>query len=296
MTHITKCINGKTKIFGLLGNPVEHTQSPFIHQLFYEATEFNGTYNPFFVPIGQLEQAILGMCGLSISGLNVTIPYKVDVMEYLDHVDPIAKAIGAVNTIVPVHGKLVGYNTDWIGLKMACDYYDIPIKGQECVIIGAGGAARGAVATCLEGQATSVTIINRTREKADRIKNDLQNMNMNIPIYVGGLDDLHLVKPNSVAIQTTSVGMHPHEDTSPIFNEEFFQKVDFIVDIIYNPKETVFMTQGREHQAKVLNGLSMLFFQALKAFEYWTDITLTASQIEWCLNQLEMTVYNNTKN
>lgn len=289
-----RIIDGKTNIFGLLGNPVEHTQSPFIHQLFYEVTGYNGTYNPFFVPKGRLCQAVESMRSLSLSGLNVTIPYKVDVMEFLDEIDPLAKAIGAVNTIVPQNGRLIGYNTDWLGLKMACAYYDIPIKGRPCVVIGAGGAARGAVAMCLKEGAGSITILNRTVEKAHEIRSVLQEINRQIPIYVGDLDAINLVADHAIAIQTTSVGMHPYEEASPISSEVFFQKVDFMVDIIYNPKETVFMTKGRKHKAKVLNGLSMLFFQALKAFEYWTDTTLTASQIEWCLHHLETTVYNNT--
>lgn len=296
MTHHQRNIDGKTKVFGLLGNPVEHTLSPFLHELFYEAAGYNGTYNPFFVPKGCLRQAVESVRGLSLAGLNVTIPYKVEVMEFLDTIDPVAAAIGAVNTIVPKNGQLVGYNTDWIGLKMACAYYNIPIRNRDCVIIGAGGAARGAVAMCLKEEAHSITILNRTVENAVQIKNSLQDMDKNIPIYVGNLDAINLIKDASVAIQTTSVGMHPYEALSPITREDFFQKVDFMVDIIYNPKETVFMTKGKKHQATVLNGLSMLFFQALKAFEYWTDITLTASQIEWCLHRLETTVYNNTNN
>ena len=288
-------VDGHTKIFGLLGNPIEHTQSPFIHDLFYKATKFNGIYNPFFVPKGYLEQAIIGMRGLSLAGLNVTIPYKVDVMKYLDHIDPMASAIGAVNTIVSQGGQLIGYNTDWIGLKMACAYYQIPINNRNCVILGAGGAARGAVAMCLKEEAASIVILNRTPEKALQIKKELELINSDIPINVGTLNDLSLIKEGATVIQTTSVGMHPYTKLSPISAEEFFQKVDFIVDIIYNPKETVFMTKGKEHQVKVLNGLSMLFFQALKAFEYWTDITLTSSQVEWCLQQLETMVYNKQK-
>ncbi len=289
-------INGKTHVFGVIGNPIEHTQSPLIHQLFYEVTQYNGTYNPFYVQEGMLHKSIEGMKGLSIKGLNVTIPYKIDVMEWLDDIDPTAQIIGAVNTIVPCKDKLIGYNTDWIGLKMACSYHKIPLQGRDCVIIGSGGAARSAVVMCLEENVGSITLLNRTCEKADQLKREMQALKKDIPMYSGTLDQVDLVKSHSIAIQTTSVGMYPQENISPIIDEDFFQKVDFIVDIIYNPKETLFMKKGKEYHIKAVNGLSMLFFQALKAFEYWTDITLTTSQINRCLQRLETIIYHQTKN
>ncbi len=285
-------VNGKTKVFGLLGNPIEHTSSPFIHQLFYDELGYNGIYNPFFVPEGELENAILGMKGLSIKGLNVTVPYKVEVMEFLDRVDAMAMHIGACNTIVREGEDFVGYNTDWIGLKMACDHESIPIEGKDVVIIGAGGSARAIAFMCQRESANSITILNRTVEKAEAIAAKVKAVNQDVEIRTGGLDELDLVLEGSVAIQTTSLGMHPKVDRCPIEDDEFYSKVDFIVDIIYNPKETLFMKKGSRHGAKTMNGLGMLYFQAVKAFELWTGLKLDKGQLQRGLTKLRQYVYN----
>ncbi len=296
-------INGKTKVFGLFGNPVEHTISPYIHQLIYEELAYDGTYNPFYVRPGKLKNAVDGIRGLNLKGVNITVPYKVEVMAYLDEVDDLAKGIGAVNTVVPIQLDdhtdyiLKGYNTDWLGLAMACDYDGIPIEGKDVVIIGAGGSARAVAFMCANRRASSILILNRTIEKAVEIKDSLERgmdelgSLKDLPIHVAGLGDLDLVKEDVVVFQTTSLGMYPKVDKTPIDDEDFFDKVDFIVDIIYNPKETIFMQMGKNHGAKVANGLGMLFFQAVKAFELWTNMTLDDDQLKNVFGKLEKFVY-----
>jgi len=289
-------INGKTKVYGLLANPVEHTISPFIHELFYEECNHNGTYNPYLVASGKLEDAIKGMKALSIEGLNVTVPYKVDVMEYLDEIDDMAAFIGACNTIVRelnADGReiLKGYNTDWIGLKMACDHENIPVKGRDVVIVGGGGSARAVAFMCQKEGAKSLLLLNRTESKAGLIAKQVQKVNAEISIKTGSLEDLHLISKGSVAFQTTSLGMHPNVDKSPIENDEFFSNVDFIVDIIYNPKETFFMKKGKDFGVTTMNGLGMLFFQAVKAFELWSGIVMTKEQLDSAFEKLDNYVY-----
>jgi len=301
-------INGKTQVFGLLGNPIEHTLSPFIHQLLYDEMEFNGTYNPFFVPEGQLEWAVKGMKGLSIKGLNVTIPYKIDVMQYLDKIDSMAEAIGACNTIVIQEEKLVGYNTDWLGLKKSCEYEGIFFKDKNCVILGAGGSARAVAMMCLYSGAKSITILNRTIDKADQIRTYIERYkstlnNVICPIITGEIAQTELIPPQSILFQTTSVGMHPHIDVCPIDfsvssemttkeqEKLFFLNIDVLVDIIYNPKQTQFMKLAEEHGVKTCNGLGMLFFQAVSAFELWTGLVLSEEQIKRAKQSLEVHVY-----
>ena len=298
-------INGKTKVFGLFGNPIEHTISPYIHQLLYNETGYNGTYNPFFVPTGMLEEAVKGMKGMNIKGVNVTVPYKVSVMDYLDEVDDMAANIGAVNTIVPEYNedknkyRLKGYNTDWIGLSMQCDYDGIPIKNRDIVIVGAGGSERSVAFMCIRNKAKSITLMNRTLEKAeilrDHVKQVAEKDSSNssvVAIEATELIDSSYIKEGSIVFQTTSAGMYPNVDLIPIESESFFNKVDFIVDIIYNPKETAFMRLGKSYGAKVANGLGMLFFQAVKAFELWTEIKLEKDQLERVLGELEQFIYD----
>lgn len=305
-------INGKTKVFGLLGNPIEHTLSPYIHRLLYEETKYNGTYNPFFVPEGQLEAAVKSMRALSIQGLNVTVPYKIEVMEYLDDIDPIARSIGACNTLVLKNNQLVGYNTDWLGLKKSCDFEGIVMAEKNCVILGAGGSARAVAMMCYHSKAASITIINRTQEKADQICSYIEQFASELgahqcEIMSDSLDNFNHIRPNSIVFQTTSVGMHPNIQDSPLLikqtdikdelykNESkidtFFSNVDYLVDIIYNPKETFFMRQGKERGVKTINGLGMLFFQAVSAFELWTGNILSKEQTQRAMGKLEIHVY-----
>lgn len=299
-------INGKTSVFGLLGNPVEHTLSPFIHNLLYEETQYNGTYNPFFVPTGQLEYAVKAIKGLSLKGLNVTVPYKIDVMSYLDYIDPVAKRIGACNTINVEADELVGYNTDWLGLKKSCDYEGIQLDGQHCVVIGAGGSARAVAMMCYYSNAASIRIVNRTIEKAEQIcryvnEAKAEDCNDRCEVTFGALESQKHLETQSILFQTTSVGMHPHYDATPldhVFAESerpdyasLFKQVAAVIDIIYNPKETLTMRLAKEHGVKAVNGLGMLFFQAVCAFEIWTGILLEQEQLERALKKLEIHVY-----
>lgn len=284
-------VNGKTKVFGLLGNPIEHTLSPYIHQLFYDELDYNGVYNPFFVPEGMIQEAIKGMKGLNIEGLNITVPNKESVIQELDDIDPITEIIGACNTIVRTKNGLKGYNTDWIGLQMDCAFNQVSIRGKDCVIIGAGGAARGVVAFCCMEKAHSITVLNRTVERGSQLKEIVEMVNPNLLFKCGSLEDLHLVEEGSIAFQTTTIGMYPNVQECPINNDEFYAKVDFAVDIIYNPKETLFMKKLGVYGVKSINGLGMLFFQALKAFELWTGEELNNIQIEQCMLKLKKKVY-----
>lgn len=294
-------IDGKTAVFGLLGNPIEHTLSPFIHRILYEETGYNGTYDPFFVPEGQLEFAVKGMNALSIKGLNVTVPYKIDVMEYLDEIDPIAKRIGACNTIVKQDGILKGYNTDWIGLQKSCEFEGIDLNDRHCVILGAGGSARAVAMMCFYNGASSITIINRTLDKAEQICTFIREYANNSDhklcelraLPIDAYDD---IMSKSVVFQTTSVGMHPKVNETPLSAvesqmERFFDRADALVDIIYNPKETLLLKQAKSKGVTTVNGLGMLFFQAVCAFELWTGIKMEPEQLKRGFLKLEKHVY-----
>ncbi len=162
-------INGKTRTCGIIGNPVEHTMSPVIHNTLSQSMGINMAYVPFHVKDGQLEAAVKGAYGLNILGMNVTVPYKSDVVAQLAEIDPLAEKIGAVNTLVRTEGGYKGYNTDMTGLLRAMKSDGINIEGEEVIILGAGGVGRAVAFLCAANGADKVYLLNRNVEKADSV-------------------------------------------------------------------------------------------------------------------------------
>ncbi len=162
-------INGKTKVYGLIGNPVEHTLSPLIHNTLAEALGHNLAYVPFPVLVDGLGAAVRGAFGLGIGGMNVTVPYKNTVIPFLERTDAAAARMGAVNTLVREQSGYAGYNTDIEGLHRALISEDIRIAEADVLLLGAGGAARAAAFLCADQGAASLVILNRSKENADRL-------------------------------------------------------------------------------------------------------------------------------
>lgn len=284
-------INGKTKTIGLIGNPVEHTLSPFIHNMLAEKMKLNTVYVPFHVKNGNLKEAISGASALGILGTNVTVPYKVDVMPYIDELQERAKIIDAVNTIKFINGRRYGYNTDADGLLTSCKRAGISLMNKTICILGAGGAARSVAVMCAEEKAKKIIIVNRTVEKAQELKLAILNY-FNIEIQVLGYDAIKSQSEVDVCFQTTSIGMYPNSDVTPIDDENFFKGLRWAVDIIYNPSETKFLSLAKASGVSILNGLGMLYFQAVKAYEIWNDIEIPDAILEECLNQFTDYVYS----
>ncbi|PKM66993.1 MAG: shikimate dehydrogenase [Firmicutes bacterium HGW-Firmicutes-2] len=266
-------INGTTDIYGLIGDPVGHSFSPFIHNMLAEALNENMAYVAFHVKENQLEHAMNGLTGLSIKGVNVTVPYKVDVMSYLDQVDNMARAIGAVNTIVLKNNERVGYNTDWIGLSRALKEIKVDLKDRSILIIGAGGAARAVGMMCAHEGAGHIAITNRTQSNADQLAK-LIGHHYDVSTEVIPLEDLKERNDLVIAFQTTPIGMYPHSANNPIYETKFYETLEVAVDLIYNPQETHFLREAREAGAITMNGMGMLFHQAIAAFELWRDCTI----------------------
>lgn len=265
-------INGKTRTCGLIGNPVEHTLSPLIHNFLAEELGINMVYVPFHVEQGQLAHAVKGAYGLNVLGCNVTVPYKNDVLEQLVDVDMLAKRIGAVNTLVRTDNGYKGYNTDMTGLRRAMQSDGVEITGEDIIILGAGGAARAVALMCASYGAKKVYILNRTVEKAQKIADEV-NMSFETDMVCAmALSDyMKLPQKKYLVIQSTSVGLAPHEDDVVISDDAFYQMVKVGYDLIYNPWETKFMKLVKEHGGKSYNGLKMLLFQAIDAFELWNE-------------------------
>ena len=273
-------INGHTKQLGIIGYPVEHTFSPSMHNFISETIHNNYVYGAWCVKPEDLGKAIDGIRALGISGINVTAPHKVEVMKYLDCVTDVAKELGSVNTVVNRDGKLYGYNTDADGFCMALDKAGIQIQGSKILIIGAGGVVRPTIIRLIDNGAAEITVVNRTKSKALSLAEDiLKTKGFKIKTEI---DKLKF----DIVINTTSAGMEPQENMLPIDSIEEIDDLSFIdentaaVDMIYNPDETLFLKKARENGAKILNGLGMLIYQGIIAYELFTDTQLPSDMGE----------------
>ena len=267
-----KEITGKTRVCGLIGDPVEHSISPAMHNAAFQALGLDYIYLPFRVASEDLKKAIDGMRALNLCGLNVTIPHKVAVMQYLDELDPLAEKIGAVNTIVNNDGKLKGYNTDAAGFIKALAASGMKPAGKHVALLGAGGAAR-AIAFALADNGAEITILNRKQELnwavelAARVgkayKKKFQALELNIKALKATLAD------TDILVNATSVGMFPKIDDT-LVPAGLIKPGLAVYDIIYNPIETKLLKEAGQAGAKTIGGLDMLVGQGTIAFELWT--------------------------
>lgn len=263
-------IDGKTEVCGLIGNPVEHSLSPFIHNSIAEIMNTNLVYETFLVDKGKLKDSIKGAMALHIKGMNVTVPYKSEVIPCLVKTDKAATSIGAVNTLVYTEEGYVGYNSDLPGLYRAMCSDGIDVKNKEVIIIGAGGVARAASYMCMEYGAAKVFLLNRTLEKAKLLSNEINKAfgkDRMIPMQIDDYQQLEGKK--YIVIQATSAGLYPNCDDAPIHDNRFYKMVECGYDLIYNPAETEFMKRTKENGGVAFNGLKMLLFQAVISHELW---------------------------
>lgn len=278
-------INGNTRVLGVIGNPIEHTISPIIHNTLASKLNMNYVYLPFKVENGMLDRAIEGARALNIKGLNVTVPYKEKVMESLIEITPLAKQIGAVNTLKLTDNGYIGYNTDAEGLNASLIKNQINLKDSEIVIIGAGGAAKAVGMLCAREKCKKITIINRTVIKAEILANNIRQY-YNVETEVLGMDKIAKIEPFDIAIQTTPIGMSPRVQGNPIEDTDFYKKFHTAVDLIYNPSKTEFLNKAEKNDIKILNGFGMLFYQGIKAYEIWNDIIITENILDDVMSEL----------
>jgi shikimate dehydrogenase len=263
-------ITGKTHLVGLIGDPVEHSLSPPMHNAAFDHLEMDYVYVPFHVKGDNLESAIQGARSLEIKGLNVTIPHKTMVIPYLDEVDPAAQLIGAVNTIKFNGDWAKGYNTDGLGAVKALDEIT-PVKDKRVVIMGAGGAARALAFQLVLNGIGELVIANRTREKAVQLAKNIQSKLEFFPEVIG-FGEMEL-STTDILINTTSVGMYPHQDQPPLIRGEQMHPGLLVNDVIYNPLKTNLLKEAESIGARTLNGTKMLIYQGMESFRIWTGVT-----------------------
>jgi shikimate dehydrogenase len=274
-------IHGTTRTCGLIGNPVGHSISPVIHNTLADICGTDLVYTTFKVEKDDVASAVKGAYALNILGLNVTVPHKQAVMETLVDIDPLAKAIGAVNTLQRVDGGYKGYNTDILGLERELEDENVDLKGSNAVILGAGGAARAIAFLCASKSPKSVTILNRTLEKAQNIADAVNSYFKSDIAKADTIDRADkLPVKDYVVIQATSVGLYPNVDDVPVSSPEFYENARVGVDIIYNPYTTKFMKLMQEHGKPACNGLKMLLYQGVAAFEIWNGCKVSKEMAE----------------
>jgi len=261
-------INSETVLYGVIGDPIKQSKSPIMLNRAFQESGINAVYTAFHITNESLADFIKGVRVMGIGGVNVTIPHKLQVMDLLDEIDADAIALGAVNTIVNRDGRLIGYNTDGIGYVRSLKEEAISdIAGKSIVVVGAGGAARGIIYALLKEKPSKVTIINRSVANAEQLAVSLTS---EIPIQVAGQDQLEACCGEAdIVINTTSVGMYPHMDETPI-RGEWLKSSAVASDLIYNPLETKFLQQAKQYGCTIHGGLGMFIYQGAFAFEYWT--------------------------
>jgi shikimate dehydrogenase len=252
------------EFYGLIGEKLLHSLSPKIHNTLFKGLNIEGAYKLFEVEREELGKAIDSLKVLKIKGVNVTIPYKQEVMKYLDFISDEAKKIGAVNTIYLKDGKLYGYNTDYFGFGTIIKNNGIEVKDNIAMVLGNGGAAKAVITYLLDKGIKKIYLVSRRRLEVSGYEDNR--------IECKTYDEIAHTK-GDILINTTPLGMYPHMEESPI-DEEVITNFNALIDIIYNPKETKFLKMGRALDKKIAGGIEMLVGQAIKAEEIWQETSL----------------------
>lgn len=287
-------IDGKTRLIGLMGNPVEHTLSPVIHNGISERMGIPSVYMPFHVEAERVSDAVKGAYALNVLGMNVTVPHKNAVMKELVEIDAAAEHIGAVNTLVRLDGKggYKGYNTDMMGLRRQIHEDGVNLCRRTVVVLGAGGAAKAVVYMCLLDGAETVYLLNRTVEKAQAIADQMNGLGKDTTIIPKAMKDYATIsEENLIVFQATSIGLSPNVDQVVLDDPAFYKKIRTGVDLIYNPATTKFMKLVMEQGGKAYNALKMLLYQGVIAYELWHNILVPQDIIEDIYVDLKRKVY-----
>ncbi|MCH5185622.1 MAG: shikimate dehydrogenase [Oscillospiraceae bacterium] len=261
-------ITAHTKHLGIFGFPVEHSFSPVMHNYISDKIGLDYVYTAYEIKPENIGKAVEAIRALGISGVNITAPYKFEVMKYLDETDKQAELFGSVNTVVNRDGRLIGYNTDAFGFYSALERNGQSAEGRDILIFGAGGATKPIAVLFAQKGAKSITIINRTEEKARAIAEYVKEKTgyaINLKKELERYD---------IAVNTTSAGMAPQLDKCPADDFSFADKNTFFADMIYNPDETIFLKKAKELGAGTMNGLGMLIGQGIISYELFTGVKI----------------------
>ena len=251
--------------YAVIGDPIDHSLSPNIHNAAFRHLKLDHTYIAYKIPAGELSAGIEALKAVKITGFNVTIPHKIEMMKFLDEMDTTCKVIGAVNTVLNENGKLKGYNTDMIGFLDPIKKKNLMIKDSRVLLLGAGGAARAIVTAMVKEKAGKITIVNRTLENANKLAEFAKKIGGNVDT-VSIQEANKLITDYKFIINSTSIGMR--NEPSPISTENI-SKDSIVYDIVYQPINTDLIKKSKENGATIIYGYEMLLSQAACSFEIW---------------------------
>ena len=291
-------VDGKTKILGVIGDPIEHTFSPAMHNAGLNELGLNYIYLPFHVKEDMLGECIQGAKAMGIKGLNVTIPHKSNVIKHLDDIDSVASMIGAVNTIQFIYDednessnqdnginvRTKGFNTDGYGCVRAIEE-KTSIKDKKVSITGAGGAARAVAFQIANSGIDELSILNRNLSKAQSLANDLkinlESIGIDISINAYDLEELKReLSDSDIFIDTTPIGMYPNVDDKPVASADMLHEDLLVNDIVYTPMKTSLIREAELANAEVVYGYKMLLYQGIRSFEIWLGREAPADVME----------------
>jgi len=260
--------------YGLIGKKLGHSFSPIIHKLILQKLNIKGEYNLFEIEPHNLDKSIEALKILGCRGANVTIPYKIDVMNYMDDISEEAKNIGAINTIEFKEDSLKGYNTDYYGFGLTLKKNGIDVLNKNVVILGTGGASKAVVRYILDKGGKNITYVSRHPENFDKNK-----------FEVISYEKLDEIKNGDIVVNCTPCGMHPNLNDCPM-NKKTLAKFNTAVDLIYNPEYTLFLKMGKEIGLKIANGLYMLVAQAAASEEIWQQRKISLEIVDEIYDEL----------
>ena len=279
-------IDGYTRLAAVVANPIKHSISPFIHNSAFEATNTNGVYLAWEVDATELAETVANIRRYQMYGINLSMPYKEQVIPYLDQLSEEACLIGAVNTVVNREGTLIGYNTDGKGFFKSLPSFKISRK--RLVLLGAGGAAKAILAQAILDGVSQISVFVRSSsmEKTRPYLEKIQNAT-GFRVDLFALEDVQDLQDNitqaDLLVNATSVGMDG--SSQPIPTSIVLPDKLLVADVIYQPFETPFLKWAREQGNQSINGLGMLLYQAAEAFELWTGKEMPTDQIWELLKQ-----------
>ena len=265
-------INGNTRVYGIIGDPVAHSLSSLMQNRAFGVCGLNCCYVPFQVDAGGLPAAVTAVRVLGLGGVNVTIPHKERVLEYLDELDRSAALIGAVNTIVNRGGRLFGHNTDGAGFLASMHEGGFDPGGRRVVLLGAGGAARAVAFVMTQSGIGSLAIFDVIGSKAEKLAADLAPV-ASCLIAAGELASSDLPEALAEAdllVNASPVGMFPNQEARPPVDPRQLTAGTLVYDLVYNPLRTKLISEAEARGCRVLSGAGMLVYQGAIAFELWT--------------------------